>query len=183
MINTVFNIADKTIGYVKQWQQLKSSKEALLRSLFFEVQSNLEVFKALNDNSITNEQFHQEGTRMIFQMLDTSVSEAILFGAESPKEYRNFKYLQKKRDIIFQDEKKKKQITEYKSLTEIMYFIVKKTKALRNLSTIDKDLLKKLRINIRMSNISNHLKIIESVLLEEDALNHLYVKRSKKEKQ
>ena len=165
----VFPLVDQVSKNLSVWKTLKGNKKAILRSLFFEVQTNIEVLNTLNVKGIFAKDLSSENVKLLFDQLDTSISEAILFGYNDEDKSSNFEYL-KTSSVIdykpesYQEEKSGKKGLEDKTVIAKLYFVVKKVKTLQNLSQIDPKYLKNIRVKVRLDNIKNHLLSVEKTL-------------------
>ncbi len=165
----VFPLVDQISKNLSVWKTLKGNRKAILRSLFFEIQTNIEILNTLNVKGIFAKDLASENVKSLFDQLDVSISEAILFGYNDEDKSSNFQYLKASSEIdyrpeSYQEEKSGKKGFENKTVIAKLYFVVKKVKTLQNLSKIDPKYLKNIRVKVRLDNINNHLVSIEKTL-------------------
>ncbi len=165
----VFPLVDQVSKNLSLWKTLKGNKKAIIRSLFFEVQSNIEILNTLNVKGVFTKDLASDNVKLLFDQLDISISEAILFGSNDEDKSSNFEYLKTSsvidyRPESYQEEKSGKKGLENKTVIAKLYFVVKKVKTLQNLSNIDPSYLKNIRVKVRLDNVKNHLLSIEKTL-------------------
>jgi hypothetical protein len=162
MFEQIYTVAKDLITAAKQVNDLKLSREALLRSYYVEVRSNLDILDVLDTEKLKALPVNDPRVFSMLACLETQIAASILCSSdEVAKKLYSFFSTAGKVDNVEEDKKKKKNT---KTVLEAVQFTMQKIIVLQKLSTVkmedDKDVLKTLRLGKRVDNIKQNLLFI-----------------------
>ena len=167
------NLIDKLIDKIDKYQQIKKDTTTFLRLLYLEVLGNLEILNKAYKDLKPNE----PNVKSLTRLLSTNVSEAIFYKEDDTKNANLYEKLRKQGQVKNKERKlvkledgqerlvKGKFI--YENILQAISFVVVKINLLRELSKLkdeELEILKPIKIDIRLLNINQRLLMIKSLL-------------------
>ncbi len=165
-------MVEKVVNYHDNWKKLKGNNKTITRSLFLEVERNREIFKVLEITHTDVKDMSLASVQNLFETLDTSIMETILFGIETEGDKDIWNYLSKKRLVTYKEDETETKLR--KSLFGLMYFIVKRVQVLKTISKIEASFMVDVRVKQRLDNIAEHLFILEKALKQLPEIKEMY---------
>jgi len=144
-------------------QALRLSREALLRSYYFEVCTNLDLLSVIDIDKLDSQKVYSPSVFAMLSSLETQVAAAI-FLSDDETSVHLFKFLSQSGKVEETPEDGEKTEPIDKSVLDAIRFTLQKITVLQKLSALqsepDADLLKNMRLKVRMKNIKEHLLFI-----------------------
>ena len=171
------NLIDKLIDKMDKYKQIKKDTTTFLRLLYLEVLRNIEIlnvidfkaYKALNPND--------PNIKSLIKLLETSVAEAIFYKEDNTKNANLYEKLRKQGQVKNKERKLMKledgqeRLVKgkfiYENVLQAISFVVVKIDLLRELSELkneELEILKPIKIDVRLLNINQRLLMIKSSL-------------------
>jgi len=172
LIETGLTLADRVIRGVEELKKIKISRKTLLRSYYFEVTTNLELLNVINIEMLKTLSVNSPAVNSVFQNLEIQIGAYILF-SEEKKANDLFEFLnatdnvEETEDETADDRQKKK---ELKSVKKAIDFTIRKITILQKLSSMkseaDAEIIKEIRLKMRVENIIANLELISKKLYD-----------------
>jgi len=157
-------VKDLLLSY-QRMKNIKFSKDALLRSYYFEVCTNLDVLDVIDIDKLQGQKVYSPAVFSILESLEIQIAALIVFSDdETVKEL--FKNLSKKSPVKETSEDNSEKVNnKKKSVLEAVLFTLQKITVLQKLSKLksekDEDILKNMRLKVRLNNIKEYLLFIK----------------------
>lgn len=171
------NLIDKLIDKIDKYKQIKKDTTTFLRLLYLEVLGNLEILNVIDFKAYKSLKPNDPNIRSLIKLLSTNVSEAIFYKEEEANRSNLYEKLQKQGQVKNRERKllkledgqerlvKGKFI--YENILQAISFVVTKIQVLRELSHLkdeELNILKPIKIDVRLININQRLLMIKSSL-------------------
>lgn len=171
------NLIDKLIDKIDKYKQIKKDTTTFLRLLYLEVLGNLEILNVLDFKSYKSINPNNLNVKSLVKLLSTSVSEAIFYKEDETKNANLYEKLRKQGQVKNKERKllkledgqerlvKGKFI--YENVLQAISFVVVKINLLKELSELqdeELEILKPIKIDVRLININQRLLMIKSLL-------------------
>jgi len=171
------NIIDKLIDKIEKYKQIKKDTTTFLRLLYLEVLGNLEILNVIDYKAYKQLKPNDPNIKSLIKLLNTDVSEAIFYKEDDTKKSNLYEKLQKQGQVKNRERKllkledgqerlvKGKFI--YENILQAISFVVTKVQVLRELSNLkdeELEILKPIKIDVRLININQRLLMIKSSL-------------------
>ena len=171
------NLIDKLIDKIDKYQQIKKDTTTFLRLLYLEVLGNLEILNVIDFKAYKDLKPNEPNVKSLTRLLSTNVSEAIFYKEDDTKNANLYEKLRKQGQVKNKERKlvkledgqerlvKGKFI--YENILQAISFVVVKIDLLRELSKLkdeELEILKPIKIDIRLLNINQRLLMIKSLL-------------------
>jgi len=145
-------------------KELKMSQDALMRSYYFEVCTNLDVLAVIDAERLKKLPVNSPAVSSMLSRLETQMAAAIIFSDEdTAKKLYDFISISGRVQEISEDGNTSKKLG--KSVLEAISFTLQKIIVLQKISAFqsekDEVILKNLRLKIRIENIREHLIFIK----------------------
>ena len=171
------NLIDKLIDKIDKYKQIKKDTTTFLRLLYLEVLGNMEILNVIDFKAYKSLKPNDPNIRSLIKLLNTNVSEAIFYKEDDTNKSNLYEKLQKQGQVKNRERKllkledgqerlvKGKFI--YENILQAISFVVTKIQVLRELSHLkdeELEILKPIKIDIRLININQRLLMIKSSL-------------------
>ena len=171
------NLIDKLIDKIDKYKQIKKDTTTFLRLLYLEVLGNLEILNVIDFKAYKSLNPNDPNIKSLIKLLSTNVSEAIFYKEEEANRSNLYEKLQKQGQVKNRERKllkledgqerlvKGKFI--YENILQAISFVVTKIQVLRELSHLkdeELNILKPIKIDVRLININQRLLMIKSSL-------------------
>lgn len=171
------NLIDKLIDKIDKYKQIKKDTTTFLRLLYLEVLGNLEILNVIDFKAYKSLNPNDPNIKSLIKLLSTNVSEAIFYKEDDTNKSNLYEKLQKQGQVKNRERKllkledgqerlvKGKFI--YENILQAISFVVTKINVLRELSHLkdeELEILKPIKIDIRLININQRLLMIKSSL-------------------
>ncbi len=171
------NLIDKLIDKIDKYKQIKKDTTTFLRLLYLEVLGNLEILNVINFKAYKSLKPNGPNVKSLITLLKTDVSEAIFYKEDDTKKSNLYEKLQKQgqvknreRKLLKLEDGQEKLVKGkfiYENILQAISFVVTKIQVLRELSGLkdeELEILKPIKIDIRLININQRLLMIKSSL-------------------
>ena len=163
LINTGYTIVKDILSYPAKMKDLKLSADTLLRSYYFELCTNLDILDVIDSKKLKGLPVNSRAVFSMLAALEIQVASAIVF-SDGDAEKKIYSLLSKSGKVEELSETDGTSKEMKKSVLEAMHFTLCKISALQKLSAFesekDKDILKNIRLGVRIENIRTHLLYI-----------------------
>ena len=181
IFGTGYTMVKDLLSVSARMKDLKLSKNALLRSYYFEIVTNLELLSVINKEALGKLSVNSPAVCSVFQNLEIQIGAFIVFSddaaAKNLYEFLDSKGVVKETDEDAADTKS--QGNRKKTTLQAVDFTLRKITVLQKLSAFkgetDKDILNAMRLKIRVENITEHLLFIRKKLEEFDKKENFIV--------
>ncbi|MBI9053551.1 MAG: hypothetical protein JEY96_07015 [Bacteroidales bacterium] len=170
-------LIDKLIDKIDKYKQIKQDTTTFLRLLYLEVLKNIEILNVIDFKAYKSLHPNDPNIKSLIKLLETSVAEAIFFKEDNTKNANLYEKLRKQGQVKNKERKlvrledgqerlvKGKFI--YENVLQAISFVVVKIDLLSELSELkdeELEILRPIKIDIRLLNINQRLLMIKSSL-------------------
>jgi len=170
-------LIDKLIDKIDKYKQIKKDTTTFLRLLYLEVLGNLEILNVIDFKAYKTLNPNDPNIKSLIKLLSTNVSEAIFYKEDDTKNADLYEKLRKQGQVKNKERKllrledgqerlvKGKFI--YENVLQAISFVVVKINLLRELSKLQNEeleILRPIKIDVRLLNINQRLLMIKSLL-------------------
>lgn len=171
------NLIDKLIDKIDKYKQIKKDTTTFLRILYLEVLKNIEILNVIDFKAYKSLPANDPNLKSLIKLLETSVAEAVFYKEDNTKNADLYEKLRKQGQVKNKERKlvkledgqerlvKGKFI--YENVLQAISFVVVKIDILNELSGLkdeELEILKPIKIDIRLLNINQRLLMIKSSL-------------------
>lgn len=171
------NLIDKLIDKIDKYKQIKQDTTTFLRLLYLEVLGNLEILNVIDFKAYKALKPNDANIKSLIKLLSTNVAEAIFYKEDDTKNADLYEKLRKQGQVKNKERKllkledgqerlvKGKYI--YENVLQAISFVVVKINLLRELSELkneELEIIKPIKIDVRLLNINQRLLMIKSLL-------------------
>lgn len=171
------NLIDKLIDKIDKYKQIKQDTTTFLRLLYLEVLGNLEILNVIDFKAYKSLNPNDANIKSLIKLLSTNVAEAIFYKEDDTKNADLYEKLRKQGQVKNKERKllkledgqerlvKGKYI--YENVLQAISFVVVKINLLRELSELkdeELEIIRPIKIDIRLLNINQRLLMIKSLL-------------------
>ncbi|PLX11790.1 MAG: hypothetical protein C0597_14535 [Marinilabiliales bacterium] len=171
------NLIDKLIDKIDKYKQIKKDTTTFLRLLYLEVLGNLEILNVIDFKAYKTLKPNDPNIKSLIKLLCTNVSEAIFYKEDDTKNAGLYEKLRKQGQVKNRERKLMKledgqeRLVKgkfiYENVLQAISFTVVKIDLLRELSNLkdeELEILKPIKIDVRLLNINQRLLMIKSSL-------------------
>jgi len=171
------NLIDKLIDKMDKYKQIKKDTTTFLRLLYLEVLRNIEILNVIDFKAYKSLNPNDPNIKSLIKLLETSVAEAIFYKEDNTKNANLYEKLRKQGQVKNKERKLMKledgqeRLVKgkfiYENVLQAISFVVVKIDLLRELSELkneELEILKPIKIDVRLLNINQRLLMIKSSL-------------------
>ena len=171
------NLIDKLIDKMDKYKQIKKDTTTFLRLLYLEVLRNIEILNVIDFKAYKALRPNDPNIKSLIKLLETSVAEAIFYKEDNTKNANLYEKLRKQGQVKNKERKLMKledgqeRLVKgkfiYENVLQAISFVVVKIDLLRELSELkneELEILKPIKIDVRLLNINQRLLMIKSSL-------------------
>ena len=163
IINAGYTAYKDVVASSQRVQGLKLSQQVLLRSYYFEVCLNLDLLSVVEFDKLDSLKVYSPSVLVMLSSLETQVAAAI-FLSDDETSVKLYEFLSLTGNVEETSEESEKTEQIDKSVLDAIRFTLQKITVLQKLSAIksepEADILKTMRLKVRMNNIKEHLLFI-----------------------
>jgi hypothetical protein len=174
---TSINLIDKLIDKMDKYKQIKKDTTTFLRLLYLEVLRNIEILNVIDFKAYKSLNPNDPNIKSLIKLLETSVAEAIFYKEDNTKNANLYEKLRKQGQVKNKERKLMKledgqeRLVKgkfiYENVLQAISFVVVKIDLLRELTELkneELEILKPIKIDVRLLNINQRLLMIKSSL-------------------
>jgi hypothetical protein len=171
------NLIDKLIDKMDKYKQIKKDTTTFLRLLYLEILRNIEILNVIDFKAYKSLNPNDPNIKSLIKLLETSVAEAIFYKEDNTKNANLYEKLRKQGQVKNKERKLMKlengqeRLVKgkfiYENVLQAISFVVVKIDLLRELSELkneELEILKPIKIDVRLLNINQRLLMIKSSL-------------------
>ena len=171
------NLIDKLIDKIDKYKQIKKDTTTFLRLLYLEILGNLEILNVIDFKAYKSLKPNDPNIKSLIKLLSTNVSEAIFYKEDDTKNAGLYEKLRKQGQVKNKERKLMKledgqeRLVKgkfiYENVLQAISFTVVKINLLRELSNLkdeELEILKPIKVDVRLLNINQRLLMIKSSL-------------------